>query len=107
MLLSVVDCFFFFKQKTAYEMRIIDWSSDVCSSDLAHCATISGSCSTASTSWPSRSSVEAIDEPNRPSPITRTAESEGGVSANDGPLFREPDDKIGRASCRERVWQYG
>src|SRR3546814_7332513 len=38
----MVDCFvvlssqlfFFFKQKTAYEMRISDWSSDVCSSDL-------------------------------------------------------------------------
>src|SRR3546814_16220902 len=29
-----VCCFFFFKQKTAYEMRISDWSSDVCSSDL-------------------------------------------------------------------------
>src|SRR3546814_3552987 len=27
---------FFFKQKTAYEMRISDWSSDVCSSDLVH-----------------------------------------------------------------------
>src|SRR3546814_6468755 len=45
-MLSVYDCtwylkvrvdvwfFFFFKQKTAYEMRISDWSSDVCSSDL-------------------------------------------------------------------------
>src|SRR3546814_11981247 len=34
--LHVVDLilFFFFKQKTAYEMRISDWSSDVCSSDL-------------------------------------------------------------------------
>src|SRR3546814_2059615 len=36
---SVCRCgdllFFFFKQKTAYEMRISDWSSDVCSSDLA------------------------------------------------------------------------
>src|SRR3546814_7848715 len=36
---SCFDClyllfFFFFKQKTAYEMRISDWSSDVCSSDL-------------------------------------------------------------------------
>src|SRR3546814_17294198 len=29
-----VECIFFFKQKTAYEMRISDWSSDVCSSDL-------------------------------------------------------------------------
>src|SRR3546814_17643696 len=33
MILCVV-CVFFFKQKTAYEMRISDWSSDVCSSDL-------------------------------------------------------------------------
>src|SRR3546814_3821778 len=31
----MVGFFFFFKQKTAYEMRISDWSSDVCSSDLA------------------------------------------------------------------------
>src|SRR3546814_3150393 len=31
---SVLFFFFFFKQKTAYEMRISDWSSDVCSSDL-------------------------------------------------------------------------
>src|SRR3546814_4782498 len=31
---DVLVCFFFFKQKTAYEMRISDWSSDVCSSDL-------------------------------------------------------------------------
>src|SRR3546814_12982571 len=30
----IVCFFFFFKQKTAYEMRISDWSSDVCSSDL-------------------------------------------------------------------------
>src|SRR3546814_5662123 len=30
----VLFFFFFFKQKTAYEMRISDWSSDVCSSDL-------------------------------------------------------------------------
>src|SRR3546814_3683624 len=34
MVLVVFFCFFFFKQKTAYEMRISDWSSDVCSSDL-------------------------------------------------------------------------
>src|SRR3546814_2957782 len=32
--LSSLLLFFFFKQKTAYEMRISDWSSDVCSSDL-------------------------------------------------------------------------
>src|SRR3546814_6480754 len=34
LLLFVVCLVFFFKQKTAYEMRISDWSSDVCSSDL-------------------------------------------------------------------------
>src|SRR3546814_3140592 len=33
--LTVYWLVFFFKQKTAYEMRISDWSSDVCSSDLA------------------------------------------------------------------------
>src|SRR3546814_5697956 len=35
LLLSCGYCFFFFKQKTAYEMRISDWISDVCSSDLS------------------------------------------------------------------------
>src|SRR3546814_13165519 len=34
---------FFFKQKTAYEMRISDWSSDVCSSDLGRNTAIDGS----------------------------------------------------------------
>src|SRR3546814_3251018 len=34
MILCIVFYMFFFKQKTAYEMRISDWSSDVCSSDL-------------------------------------------------------------------------
>src|SRR3546814_2858208 len=33
---GLVCIFFFFKQKTAYELRISDWSSDVCSSDLTH-----------------------------------------------------------------------
>src|SRR3546814_2868073 len=35
LLLVYSSLFFFFKQKTAYEMRISDWSSDVCSSDLS------------------------------------------------------------------------
>src|SRR3546814_5573800 len=34
MSICLIIFFFFFKQKTAYEMRISDWSSDVCSSDL-------------------------------------------------------------------------
>src|SRR3546814_5879087 len=37
-----VRFFFFFKQKTAYEMRISDWSSDVCSSDLPQVDRIAG-----------------------------------------------------------------
>src|SRR3546814_10663189 len=40
MFLSVHFCLFFFKQNTAYEMRISDWSSDVCSSDLLGAAAI-------------------------------------------------------------------
>src|SRR3546814_41039 len=51
--------FFFFKQKTAYEMRISDWSSDVCSSDLwrpprsaERLARVPGSHARPSTSWP-------------------------------------------------------
>src|SRR3546814_4499133 len=43
MCISLMCCsFFFFKQKTAYEMRISDWSSDVCSSDLASCGAFLG-----------------------------------------------------------------
>src|SRR3546814_9750027 len=36
MLIMCFIVFFFFKQKTAYEMRISDWSSDLCSSDLSN-----------------------------------------------------------------------
>src|SRR3546814_6761552 len=36
------SCVFFFKQKTAYELRISDWSSDVCSSDLVHVSEAQG-----------------------------------------------------------------
>src|SRR3546814_2910687 len=47
MLLLCVFDFFVFKQKTAYEMRISDWSSDVCSSDLDACLVAIGSVSRA------------------------------------------------------------
>src|SRR3546814_6095058 len=46
---------FFFKQKTAYEMRISDWSSDVCSSDLA-------------TTEPELESGNALENKSRPTP---------------------------------------
>src|SRR3546814_2824415 len=41
MICCCISLFFFFKQKTAYEMRISDWSSDVCSSDLLRTALFS------------------------------------------------------------------
>src|SRR3546814_3722771 len=63
--------FFFFKQRTAYEMRISDWSSDVCSSDLPECesrgATVSARCRPASGS---RQVLDLISERN---PLLPTA----------------------------------
>src|SRR3546814_8185823 len=38
--MDILYDFFFFKQKTAYELRISDWTSDVCSSDLGHAVEI-------------------------------------------------------------------
>src|SRR3546814_1670206 len=64
----VVYLIFFFKQKTAYEMRISDWSSDVCSSDLADAGSApdhvrrnrwAGSCGGSLGKW-GRSRVEPV-----------------------------------------------
>src|SRR3546814_8910389 len=84
--------FFFFKQKTAYDVRISDWSSDVCSSDLQvppH------------TNW---AQVACGKEHT-------LALTDGGVlyswGANElGQLGQGHTKQIGRASCRERVCQY-
>src|SRR3546814_10454546 len=56
--------FFFFKQKTAYEMRISDWSSDVCSSDLM------------GTQSPAPASSKGISVRNRPPTMLPTSDSE-------------------------------
>src|SRR3546814_3367126 len=78
--------FFFFKPKTAYEMRISDWSSDVCSSALAQ---------------PHHVTVIALDQRHAPklrgTGIT-ALDAQGEIA---GCRFQ-----IGRASCRERVCQY-
>src|SRR3546814_2456537 len=58
--------FFFFKQKTAYEMRISDWSSDVCSSDLC-----CGVCTQLSCKAPSRP-LAKISTPDMASPCRDT-----------------------------------
>src|SRR3546814_10829191 len=97
--------FFFFKQKTAYEMRISDWSSDVCSSDLLKLVKERGADFTI---FSPRASAMA------PHVGDQTVASEWARRCNDliyrvTQLF--PDTfiggcKIGRASCRERVCQY-
>src|SRR3546814_4436698 len=92
----VVFLFFFFKQKTAYEMRISDWSSDVCSSDLIRDAslTLDG------THVDNQGSFQ-IDHANVRSQGSGFANA-GVVTIADAGLLEE----IGRASCRERVCQY-
>src|SRR3546814_9504892 len=101
-----VICFFFlvflFKQKTAYEMRISDWSSDVCSSDL---------CQFVRTD---QAEVPDVDD------IGQTLQAVQGIfpilAKADGSIeqvflgvdIQRPHRRhqIGRASCRERVCQY-
>src|SRR3546814_3176510 len=79
---AIMGCvIFFFKQKTAYEMRISDWSSDVCSSDLA-------------------AGLEKGQVENQVQTIR-------GRFFQPRLRFASLDElKIGRASCRERVCQY-
>src|SRR3546814_4434159 len=96
----LVSVCFFFKQKTAYEMRISDWSSDVCSSDLI---------------GPLRNKVADSPRPDFRKPRRLYARSTtvwkcsfaevllGRSSESTGQDFGM---EIGRASCRERVCQY-
>src|SRR3546814_5859104 len=98
MLLSLcLGCFFFFfKQKTAYEMRISDWSSDVCSSDLL----IS---KRRSTTMPTLAEM-----PKRLPAVQRRDDFLLGLGEAGRADWLVTGDKaeIGRASCRERVCQY-
>src|SRR3546814_5947784 len=95
--LAVIYCrFFFFKQKTAYEMRISDWSSDVCSSDL-------------STS-PLELPVKLADLKSRLTLALifqmRPLSDEDKLRALQLRASRRGLHQIGRASGRERVCQY-
>src|SRR3546814_9738538 len=101
--------FFFFKQKTAYEMRISDWSSDVCSSDLDLAL---------SRAVLNRSGIERRDgvlvERLLADPATRVLELRGDRAPVE-PEVRSDDHEqreahgelrqIGRASGRERGCQ--
>src|SRR3546814_10754062 len=86
--------FFFFKQKTAYEMRISDWSSDVCSSDLSTVPAGRAGGSAETKGW--AVGVEFVG--------TVLVAALIGFLLDKG-LGTAPW-QIGRASCRERVCQY-
>src|SRR3546814_10436670 len=102
-------CFCFFKQKTAYEMRISDWSSDVCSSDLAITSTgniISG-CSNFMQLYNFSNVFSFI---YGQSLHAHALFGGAGMNVLCGLAFciwwMIPLSEIGRASCRERVCQY-
>src|SRR3546814_2598896 len=88
---------FFFKQKTAYEMRISDWSSDVCSSDLPH---IGHAYTTLACDALARfKRLDGYDV------MFLTGTDEHGQKV-EAAAAAAGVDQIGRASCRERVCQY-
>src|SRR3546814_2364708 len=91
---------FFFKQKTAYEMRISDWSSDVCSSDLSGLvAPIDGAQILETLNAAEVGCAEIA-------PALGEALQRSIQTARFRPHRRGTRDEIGRASCRERVCQY-
>src|SRR3546814_4987477 len=99
--------FFCFKQKTAYEMRISDWSSDVCSSDLTVIVTGGGSGIGRCTAHELASlGAHVVITGRKAEKLDTTAaeirEDGGSVSS----LIFDIRDELGRASCRERVCQY-
>src|SRR3546814_4936908 len=98
MVLALMVCIvliFFFKQKTAYEMRISDWSSDVCSSDLSGARIIT------------RMAPKMPKGLLRLSPKNRPKLASMGIApAMVAVIVIVRVSQIGRASCRERVCQY-
>src|SRR3546814_4734822 len=98
---------FFFKQKTAYEMRISDWSSDVCSSDLIAI--------NKARDWARRRAVRRfftfarpIEEAWHIADGTAGADVAGIATCHQrvDPMHGIGRAEIGRASGRERVCQY-
>src|SRR3546814_10256533 len=100
----VVDVFFF-KQKTAYEMRISDWSSDVCSSDLRQVLDVRRQL----VAHPGLHGVDAaagLFDGMVPGAIEVIDVVARAAGHRHGDAAVSPHREIGRASCRERVCQY-
>src|SRR3546814_5784503 len=106
---------FFFKQKTAYEMRISDWSSDVCSSDLvAKHNYFPGwhQQSTINVLQVNKGRYDALSATNKELIAAACDRStlymfvKGEAAQFDAMRFHQENGEIGRASCRERVCQY-
>src|SRR3546814_7942009 len=94
-LVHALTSFVFFKQKTSYEMRISDWSSDVCSSDLASLGNYLRAIFTALLA------IVLLGE------AFRTFHAVAFVLVILGVyLMTRGRTQIGRAACRERVCQY-
>src|SRR3546814_7136620 len=98
--------FFFFKQKTAYEMRISDWSSDVCSSDLGP-----GTIAMIQSAGSRPDVLQQILRRKQEEVAERAAclpLRELSARVVDAPPVRgfAAAIEIGRASCRERVGKY-
>src|SRR3546814_6941214 len=97
---SLCGCFFV-KQKAAYEMRISDWSSDVCSSDLPALGPkdVRIKVHAAGLNFPDTLMIAGKYQVKPAFPFAPGMECAGVIDA-------VGDTEIGRASCRERVCQY-
>src|SRR3546814_5807259 len=94
---------FFFKQKTAYEMRISDWSSDVCSSDLENFERTFSANPMKQMGGYSKRYVGLQIKSHIENPYGYRIEE---IYYENDHLIKEKTYKIGRASCRERVCKY-
>src|SRR3546814_10961157 len=108
--LCIFVLFFFFKQKTAYEMRISDWSSDVCSSDLSaiRAPVVAGSALSSGhfAALSHLGSYQAKAERTHMAPVD--ARRETGIAAA-GELIRSEERRVGQecvSTCRSRWSPY-
>src|SRR3546814_4954155 len=102
--------FFFFKQKTAYELRISDWSSDVCSSDLMEPRLKTQFLSTSANLEPALANLAVviasgfdISAPNYDAPLFRQAYIDSAHAA------RSEERRVGKecvSTCRSRWSPY-